>query len=358
MAIASARLARLRRLLRRDVDALLLTHLPNLLYLVGFRGTSGVLAVTGKVGVFFTTELYRSQARQEVVGAQVKIASGDPLSTAASWLRRRRSRRVAYEEDHLTVSQLGCLGSLLGPAATLIPAGRWVEGLRAVKEAEEVARIRASLELTARVFNEVLPRVRPGVRELDLAAEIDYRMKLYGARGPAFETIVASGRRAALPHGRASRKRLTKNELVMFDMGAILADYHSDMTRTVYLGTPPARVKRVYGAVRDALEGARAAVRAGVPVVRVDAAARRRLSRRGLGAYFLHGTGHGLGLEVHEQPRVGRSGEERLAAGNVITLEPGVYLPGWGGIRIEDVVLVRRQGAEVLTPLPSELICL
>ncbi|HKZ52849.1 MAG TPA: aminopeptidase P family protein [Candidatus Acidoferrales bacterium] len=358
MPTATTRLARLRRLAGRDLDALLLTHLPHLLYLVGFRGSSGVLAVTRRSAVFFAPALYRLQARQEVVGAQVQLAAGDPLRAAALWLRRQRPARVAYEAEHLTVAQLEHLRSLLGGAAELVPAGKWVARLRAVKEAEEVARIREALELTARVFTEVLPHVRPGVRELDLAAEIDYRMKLHGASGPAFETIVASGPRAALPHGRASRKPLAKNELVIFDLGAILADYRGDMTRTVYLGTPSARVKRSYGAVQDALARARDTVRAGVPLARVDAAARRCLARRGLGEYFVHGTGHGLGLEVHEEPRVVRNGEGRLREGNVITLEPGVYLPGWGGIRIEDVVVVRRRGAELLTPLSTELICL
>jgi Xaa-Pro aminopeptidase len=358
MPTAATRLTRLRRLAARDVDAILLTHLPNLLYLVGFRGSSGVLTVTRRSAVFFVPPLYRLQARQQVAGAQVRVVAGDPLRAAALWLQRQRTARVAYEAEHLTVAQFDLLRSLLGRAAKLVPTGKWVASLRAVKEAEEVARIRAALELTARVFTEVLPRVRPGVRELDLAAEIDYRMKLHGASGPAFETIVASGPRAALPHGRASRRRLAQNELVIFDLGAILADYRGDMTRTVYLGKPSSRAKRVYGAVRDALARAREAVRAGVPVARVDAAARRCLTRRGLGAYFVHGTGHGLGLEVHEEPQVARKREGQLREGNVITLEPGVYLPGWGGVRIEDVVAVRRQGAELLTPLSTELICL
>lgn len=357
MPTLAKRLTRLRRLAVRDADAFLLTHLPNLRYLVGFRG-SGVLAVTPEAAVFFAPHLYRLQARQEVVGAQVKITDGDPLRAAALWIRHSRPARVAYEGERLTVAQLERLRVLLGPQAELVPGKQWVEGLRAAKGPEEINRVRAALALSARVFNEILPCIRPGVRELDLAAEIDYRMKLHGACGPAFETIVASGARAALPHGRASRKRLGKNELVIFDLGVILADYHSDMTRTVYLGRPSAKVRRIYGAVQDALRRASEAVRPGVRVARVDAAARGWLRRRGLGNYFVHGTGHGLGLETHEEPHVSQNGETQLAAGNVITLEPGVYLPGWGGVRIEDVVVVRRQGAELLTPLSPELLCL
>lgn len=354
---ARSRLARLRRLLEPSAG-LLVTHLPNLRYLVGFTGSVGALLVTRREALFFTASLYRVQARAEVFGARVQIGPGDPLKTACEWCRRRHRRHVLYEADRLTAAQLDYLRRALGPRAQLTDGGRLVERLRAVKEEGEIARLQAAQELTARVLQEVLPRVRPGVRELDLAAEIDYQMKLHGASGPAFETIVASGARAALPHGRASRKRLERNELVIFDLGAILNGYCGDMTRTVFLGRPPARVKRIYGAVQAALEGARKAVRGGVPAARVDATARRILTRRGFERFFVHGTGHGLGLEIHEDPRVGSKGEGRLVAGNVVTLEPGVYLPGWGGIRIEDVVVVRPGGSRTLTPLSTELICL
>lgn len=358
MARWQTRLARYRRRALRRGDACLLTHLPNLLYLVGFRGSSGALALTRRAAVLFTDGRYREQARREVRGAGVHIGSGDPVVAAARWLRRRRPARVSYEAAALTLAQFQGLRVALGSEVSLAPARERVETLRAVKDGEELAALRAGAELAARVFEEVLPFIRPGLRELELAAEIEYRLKQHGARGPAFETIVASGPRAALPHGRATAKRLAKNELVVVDMGAILGDYHSDMTRTVYLGNPPARVKKVYAAVQEALERARAAVRAGVPGARVDAAARRCLAQHGLGGYFLHGTGHGVGLEIHEEPRVGPKATARLAAGNVITLEPGVYLPGWGGVRIEDMVVVRRNAAEPLTPLATELICL
>lgn len=357
MPTSNTALSRLRRRLRRG-EALLLTHLPSLLYLTGFRGSNGALVLTRSETVFFASGLYRLQARQEVRGARVQVRAGDPLAGAAEWLRRKRFERVGYEERQLAAAQLEQVRERLDPELKLHPAGSLVEKLRAVKTAEEISRIRSAVELTARAFEEVLPLVRPGVRELDLAAELDYRMKRRGARAPAFETIVASGRRSALPHGRATTKRLAKNELVVFDLGAILGDYYSDLTRTVYLGNPSPRVRTVYRAVRDALEAARATVAAGVPAARVDQEARRCLSRRRLGSYFVHGTGHGLGLEIHEEPRLARGVETKLATGNVITLEPGAYLPGWGGVRIEDVVVVRRRGAEVLTPLSTELICL
>jgi Xaa-Pro aminopeptidase len=357
MARFTTRVRRLRAQALREADAFLITHLPNLCYLTGFSGTTGVLALTASETALFVPPLYAQQARREAPSARIHAGS-DPLAAAAVWLARRRPARVAYEKSHLTLSQFETLRQALGPRVELVGLTNAVEQGRALKDKTEVASIRASVQVTARVFEQVLPLVRPGVRELDLAAEIEYRMKQQGARGPAFETIVASGPRAALPHGRATGKRLAKNELVVFDLGAILSGYHSDMTRTVYLGRPSARVKRTYRAVRDALERAREAVAAGVPASRVDRAARSVLTRRGLGRCFVHGTGHGLGLEIHEEPRVGRGADAPLAAGNVITLEPGAYIPGWGGVRIEDVVVVRRRGAETLTPLSTELLCL
>ncbi|MGH9805150.1 MAG: M24 family metallopeptidase [Candidatus Acidiferrales bacterium] len=365
MPATPSRMERLRRLagrhgsagLKTGCDALLVTHLPNVLYLTGFRGSSGVLAVTQETALLFVPALYRTQARQEATEIELRV-DPDPLRGATRWLRSRRARRIAYEDLHLSLAQFELVRAELGPRATLQAGGRWVEQLRATKEPAEIACIRASQALTARVFEEVLPLVRPGALERDLAAEIEFRLKRHGAQKPAFDTIVASGPRAALPHGRAGGKRLKQNELVIFDMGAILSDYHSDMTRTVFLGDPPARVKQVHRAVQQALERARARVRAGVAARAVDAAARRLLEQEGLGRFFIHGTGHGLGLEIHEDPRVARTSDARLAAGNVITLEPGVYIPGWGGVRIEDVVVVGRRGAETLTPLSTELLCL
>jgi len=188
--------------------------------------------------------------------------------------------------------------------------------------------------------------------------ELEYRVKRYGAQAPAFETIVASGPRAACPHARASPKPLRKNELVVIDLGAILHDYCSDMSRTLFLGKPSARVRRVYCAVQRAQQRAFDAVRAGVRAAEVAAAACHTLVASGLGRYVLHGLGHGVGLEIHEAPRLSQDGHALLAAGNVITLEPGIYVPSWGGVRLEDVVLVQAGGAQRLTPTPPELIAL
>lgn len=351
------RMARLRRAsLRAPSAGLLVTSLPNIRYLTGFTGSVGVLGITQKSAVFHTAGLYRTQARKEITGAKVRV-SGHPSREAVRRLAQAGARKVIFEADHLTAAELTTLEKVAGPVSLQAGIGK-VEGLRSVKNREEVARIRASQALTARVFEEVLPLVRPGVRERELAAEIEYRMKQLGADGPSFDTIVASGPRSALPHGRAGERKLRRNELVVFDLGAILGGYCSDMTRTVFLGKPSAAVRRVYRAVQDALEKAREAVRAGAEASDVDAAARKLLSRRRLGRYFVHSTGHGLGLEVHEAPGIGLSSSELLRSGMVITLEPGAYIQGLGGVRIEDVVVVRRRGCETLTPLPTEMICL
>ena len=205
------------------------------------------------------------------------------------------------------------------------------------------------------VFQEILPILRPGLPETTIAAEIDYRMRKNGAEGPSFESIVASGPRSAWPHARPSSKLLMKNELVVLDQGAILRAYCSDMTRTVFLGRCPKKIRVMYGAVLAALDAAKAAIRPGVEAQRVDKAARDVLKRHSLAQYFTHSTGHGLGLEVHEIPRLGRGDSTRLEAGMVVTVEPGVYVEGLGGIRIEDDVVVTPHGARELTTVSREL---
>jgi Xaa-Pro aminopeptidase len=191
---------------------------------------------------------------------------------------------------------------------------------------------------------------------MDVAAEIDYRLRRKGASGSSFETIVASGPRSALPHARPTEKLLQKNELVVLDLGAILRHYCSDITRTIFLGRAPSRVRRWYKSVQEAQEAAHQALRAGVSAGSVDRAARRLLTQRGLGRYFVHGTGHGLGIEIHESPRVGRNQKPEIRAGNVVTLEPGIYVEGVGGIRLEDEVAVHADNTEVLTTAPRALL--
>lgn len=347
---------------RQKLGLLVLTKPANVFYLTGFRGSAGVAVVGGgerRLGPRLWPRLwvdprYTLQARHEARGVEVVEHRGELLKAAGQWLAKRRPGAVGYEDSHLTCRALQALELASGRAVRLKPAGGLVEGLRAVKSAEEIALLRAACRLTAEVFEEVVPLVRPGARECDLAAEVEYRMRRKGAEGAAFETIVASGPRGALPHARASSKQLENGELVILDLGAIVGGYAADMTRTLYLGNASPRVGRLYQAVWEAQREAVESLRPGARVAAVDSAARRVLRRRGLEKYFTHSTGHGVGLEIHEAPRLGRSEKARLKAGSVVTAEPGLYLEGFGGVRLEDTVLVGAGGPEVLTPASKE----
>jgi Xaa-Pro aminopeptidase len=227
-----------------------------------------------------------------------------------------------------------------------------------VKSADEIALIRASVNTNSQAFARTLKRIRPGVLESDVAAELEYQMRRLGAEKPSFETIVASGRRSALPHAQPSRLPLAPNQLVLIDVGASRCGYASDMTRMLFFGKPGAKIRRMYNAVLASQLAAISAVREGVTAALVDRKARQSLKAEALDKAFVHSTGHGLGLEIHEPPRLGKKDKTRLVAGMVITIEPGVYIEGTGGIRIEDTVLVTRTGCEVLTPTPKELLLL
>jgi Xaa-Pro aminopeptidase len=337
----------------RKLDALLVSFGPNLRYLSGFTGSNGSLLVLPGKSILFTDPRYTIQAGLEAT-CQVRIAKGPLLLDVASVIRRLGLKRIGYEPAQMTCDVFESLRARLPLKASLEPAAGWIEGLRAVKSAEEIARIRDSVETNSRAFEQTVQRVRPGMKEQDLAAELEYRMRRLGAEKPSFETIVAGGARSALPHAQPTAAPLREG-LVVVDMGAIRDGYCSDMTRMLFVGRPSTKVKRAYRAVLEAQLAAIDAVRPGAPTVRVDAAARNVLKRHGLDKAFIHSTGHGLGLEIHEPPRIGKRDKTRLQAGMAITIEPGVYLEGFGGIRIEDTVLVTAQGCEVLTPTSKDL---
>ena len=338
-----------RRLVEAGVGSLVVTHLPNIFYLCGFTGSAAALLIHRRGVILFTDGRYTIQAREEVRGPRVRIVRRSLLTEVGEEIRHGGKGRVAFEPTHLTIAQMQQLQGHAGHGTRWVAWDGVVEKLRTVKTMEEIAQMRAAAHLASDVFEELLPLIKAGVTEVDLAAEIEYRMRRKGASGPSFNTIVASGPRSALPHARASSKPLKKNELVVFDLGAILRGYCSDMTRTIFIGRAPARIRRWYRAVVEAQEAARDLMSPGIKASQVDAAARAVLERYGLGRRFTHSTGHGLGLEVHESPRLGRSEKDRLQAGNVVTVEPGVYVEGVGGIRVEDDVAILPRGTEVLT---------
>jgi Xaa-Pro aminopeptidase len=349
----SQRLRRLSAELRAArAGALLLSHPPNLFYLSNFTGDNGMLLVGAERAVLFTDPRFKTQAREECScdRLQIVITRKALLQEAGGYLSARgRSGKVLFEEDRLSVAQLRQARAAAGRRWLWKGSKGLVESLREVKDAEEISRMRDAARIGSGVMEHAMRLVKAGVSEQDLAAEIEYQMRKRGAEGPSFETIVASGQRAALPHGRATPKRLKERELVVLDLGVILRGYCSDLTRTVHVGRASGEVRRWYQAVLEAQQAARETVRAGVKASQVDEAARSVLRGQGLERYFIHSTGHGLGLEVHERPSLGRNQKDLLKAGSVVTIEPGVYLPGRGGIRIEDDVLVLEGGSETLT---------
>ena len=337
---------------------MLVTHLPNILYLTGFTGSAALLLVARDRSVLFTDSRYTLQARQEVSCARVHIAKRGLLRAAGEEIRRLRRRgrlRLAYSPSQTTVAQRTALDTHAAAKPHWIAADNLVERLRVVKDEDELSRIADAAQLVGNVFEGMLAFLRPGMPETGVAAEIEFRMRQAGAAGPSFDTIVASGPRSAWPHARPEPKPLAKNELVVLDQGAILRAYCSDMTRTVFLGRCPKKIKEMYHAVLAALQAAKAAIRPGVKAGAVDKAAREVLKGHDLARYFTHSTGHGLGLEVHEMPRLGRGDSTPLETGMVVTVEPGVYLEGLGGIRIEDDIVVTPHGARDLTTASREL---
>jgi Xaa-Pro aminopeptidase len=360
------RLQCLRQALRQHrLDILLITHLPNLRYLCGFTGSAGALLVSESKAVFFTDGRYTAQARAEVQGARVAIRRKAPLMAAAEWLTangkgrgHKGPWRLGIEGEHLTVAGRSRLAGALPSNLRLKEAPPLVEEARMVKDAEEIERLRAAVLLGASLFDCALKVIRPGVTETEVAAEMEYEARRKGAEQMSFDTIIAAGERSALPHGRASGAPIPPAGFVVCDFGVILAGYSSDMTRTVYVGRPTDEARKLYESVREAQQAAVAAVGPGVSVGEVDRAARKLLQKNGLARYFTHSTGHGVGLEIHESPRVAAGQTETLRPGMVITVEPGVYLPGKWGVRIEDMVVVTERGCEVLTPTSKELMAI
>lgn len=338
----------------RRIPLMLVTHPANILYLSGFAGTSGIVLLGLRQGILWVDPRYTLQAHEQAQGVEVIEEKKGILKGVAIWLRKNGTRETAFEASSLTCAQFDQLRAEAGHGLRLKPAADLIEELRVVKDRAEIETMRRAGKVTAEVFAEILPHVRPGAREQDLAAEIEYRMRKKGAEGAAFETIVASGPRSAHPHARPSSKALQESELVIFDLGAILGGYAADMTRTVFLGRPSGRVRDLYSVVVRAQAEAVQSIQDWTPAGKIDSTARRALAKQGLARYFTHSTGHGVGLEVHERPRLGKGETACLRSGSVVTVEPGVYLQGFGGIRIEDTVLVRPEGPEVLTPASKE----
>jgi Xaa-Pro aminopeptidase len=356
-----ARQAKLREhLATTRFDALLISHLPNIRYLCGFTGSAGLLLVEEGRSIFFTDVRYDTQAHEEVKGAKVVIAKKAVLTALGEFLEARRKRArgwtIGLEAEHFTIAEKKRLTQATPAGIRLKDAPSLVERARMIKDADELQRIRAAVALGAKLFDRAVDVIRPGVKETEVAAEMELAARHGGAEEMSFPTIIASGARSALPHGRASNQPIARSGFVVCDFGVILSGYCSDQTRTVWVGPVSKDAREAYEAVREAQQAAIDAVQPGIPVGEVDAAARKVLRKAGLGRYFTHSTGHGVGLQIHESPRVASGQPEILQTGMVITIEPGVYFPGKWGVRIEDMVAVTAGGCEVMTPTSKDFL--
>ena len=336
-------------------DAVLVTHPPDLRWAVGFTGSNGLLLVTPSAAHFVTDGRYTSQARSEVEGAEVHVASGPLAEHVDQRGLAEGAGRVAVQAEHVMLAAFERLRDALAPVP-LVAVKELLVAAVAAKSDAEVEAVRRAQALTCEVFDAVLPYLAVGVSEQDVAAEIVYQHLKRGASAMSFEPIVAAGPRGALPHARPSSRTFNPGDLVVIDMGGVLDGFCSDLTRTAAIGEPGEVERAAYETVRAAQAAAIEAAEAGVTGAALDRAARQRIEADGLGEYFSHSLGHGVGLEVHEWPRLSQQVEHVLPAGATVTVEPGVYLPDRFGIRIENVIAIREGGCDDLTPLPTELV--
>jgi len=339
------------------IDAFLVTNPPHLRYVSNFSGSSGIGFITKTLTVLITDGRYTTQARRQAKGWSVRIAPDSLFEELGKTNLLRKGLRIGFDGNVLPYSLCLSLKKRFPWVQFLSKIGS-VERIAAVKEPTEVRKIRRAVAITDKVFDEILGVIRPGVTELDIAAEISYRHRKHGAEADAFESIVASGPRGALPHGHASSRKIRNREFVTLDFGCVYEGYYSDFTRTVSVGKPSQEWKSIYQIVLDAQRKAIDAAATGMAARDLDAVARNHIRKMGYDEYFNHSLGHGLGMQIHEPPRISTRSSARLQSGNVITIEPGIYIPHSGGVRIEDDVLVTNGSCEVLTTSEKELLIL
>ena len=360
------RITRLReRLAAEALDALLVTKLANVRYLTGFTGSAAIVLIAADDALFVTDGRYAEQSHEQLSGAEVAVGAGGDvrieigLTTAAQHALLAGAvpagSRLGLEDHSVTwADQRGFAETFAG--VEVLPAGALVEDLRRTKDTGEVDRIRRACAIGDEAFQALLPRLAAGITERQFALELEFAMRERGASGNSFDPIIAAGPNGAKPHARPSDRVIGRNELVVCDFGCIVDGYCSDMTRTVSFGDPGADARRLYDVVLTSQQAGRARVAAEVPCADIDRASRDVIADAGWADAFSHSTGHGVGLEIHEAPRVAATGRDTLVVSDVVTVEPGVYLPGIGGVRIEDTVVVDAAGSEPLTLTPKDLV--
>lgn len=356
-----ARVEKLRYILNEEgLDAILITQPKNSLYLSGFGPSAqpdeiaGALLITEDDSILMTSFIYREQAERKAPGFRLlEVERGDEgvAKALSGSLKEVGAKRVGFEAEHLTFARYQKWASL---SAELVATSGLVEGIRAIKDQEEIEAIRKAVALADETYEYLCEYIRPGLTEREVAWEAEVYMRQWGAEKIAFDFIMAGGPNGAMPHATATERALREGEPVVMDIGARVEGYNSDLTRTIYLGEPEARFQDIYALVRRAQEKALEGIRAGIKGREADGLARQVIEEAGYGEYFGHGLGHGVGLAVHEKPTATKGSEDELQPGMILTVEPGIYIPGWGGVRIEDMVVIREEGVEVLAKAPKE----
>lgn len=352
----SQRRARLKKQLRASgLDAFLTTNITNVAYLTGFSGSSGYLLVTKSEAILLSDFRYAAQIESECDGLEVEIRTAriENTDSLEKVCKRLKCKTIGIEASSVSKSFYDQLNEKL--SAELVDTVGWVEKLRAIKDKPEIAAIRKSIQVNQRAFEVIRAQLSAAQTELQIAHNLEHQMRAFGATRCAFDPIVAVGPRAALPHGQPTDIRISESPFVLIDWGAQVHQYASDLTRVLVTGKISPKLRKIYDLVLKAQLTAIRKIRPGISVEEVDAAARSEIDQAGYGKYFGHGLGHGFGLEIHENPFLSPTKNEKLEQNMVLTVEPGIYLPGWGGVRIEDDILVTADGHEVLSDLPKQL---
>ncbi len=350
------RVAKLREQLKlHNHDGILITSQSNRRYITGFTGSAGFALITQDKAVLVTDFRYIDQAKTQAAFFEIIQHQGPIMDTVKEQLNAFGVKTLAFEQDVVTFAQYSSWKELLDNV-NLVPTSQFVEKLRLIKDEEEVTLIQKAAEIADQAFSYILGVIKPGMTEIEVAMKLEYKMRELGASGPSFDTIVASGYRSALPHGVASEKVIEKGDFVTMDFGAIYKGYVSDITRTIVIGEASEKQKEIYNIVLEAQLKGVDNIKAGLTGKEADALTRDLITQYGYCDYFGHGTGHGIGLDVHEGPGVSFKSDTVLEPGMVVTVEPGIYLTNFGGVRIEDDVLITEDGNQILTKSPKELI--
>ncbi len=348
------RINRLRGRFTEDFEALLITNPRNIRYLCGFSGSCGTLLITHDKAVFFTDFRYQEQSAIEIgKAARIVVFKKSLVDSLRKEIKKHRITSLGIEKSMSLNLFLSYAEEL---KIDLIPTQSLVEELRQLKDADELVCLKNAFSIADAAFADLMKAIKPGMSETEVAAHLEFFMKMRSSEMPSFDTIIASGPNSSKPHAQPSSRKIKMGEMVKIDFGAVYGGYHSDMTRTIFMGKATAKFKKVYNTVLEAQTAAVKALKAGIVCNKVDAVARKIIEDAGYGEYFGHGLGHSLGLDVHESPALNKKCKDKVAPGMAFTVEPGIYLPGWGGVRIEDVYVVKSDGLLRLTATPNKLL--